>query len=73
FYRLLSSEGMTGAKFGVPEIMAFYPADATHARDRANINIKYLDNAGNPGNRTGSRCDLCTSDLCVPRRRSWLL
>lgn len=51
FYRLLSSEGMTGAKFGVPEIMAFYPADATHARDRANINIKYLDNAGNPGNQ----------------------
>ncbi|WP_367849171.1 hypothetical protein [Rhodoferax sp. WC2427] len=51
FYKLLSSDAMTGAKFGVPEVMAFYPADATHARDRANVNIKYVDNAGNPGNQ----------------------
>nr|WP_315232480.1 hypothetical protein [uncultured Albidiferax sp.] len=51
FFRLLSSDAMTGAKFGVPEIMAFYPADATHMRDRANINIKYVDNTGSPGNQ----------------------
>ena len=51
FYRLLSSDAMTGAKFGVPEVMALYPADAAHAQERANINIKYVDNAGSPGNQ----------------------
>lgn len=50
FYGYLTSDLMTGARFSVPEIMAFYPLDSTHLRDRAVINIRYIDNAGNPGN-----------------------
>lgn len=52
FYGLLTSDTMTGAKFSVPEIMAFYPADVPNgqANDRAVLNIRYIDNAGNPGN-----------------------
>jgi hypothetical protein len=47
----LSSDAMTGAQFGVPEIMALYPADTTHPQARAVVNIKYVDNAGNPNNK----------------------
>lgn len=50
FYSYLTSSLMTGAKFSVPEIMVFYAQDATHPRDRAVINIRYIDNTGNPGN-----------------------
>lgn len=56
FYGLLTSDTMTGAQFSIPEIMAFYPADTTAtppaaaAYDRAVLNIKFLDNSGNPGN-----------------------
>jgi hypothetical protein len=56
FYGILTSDAMTGAKFSVPEIMAFYPkassavAPAPDAYDRAVINIRYLDKAGEPGN-----------------------
>jgi hypothetical protein len=51
FYSYLNSDLMTGAKFSVPEIMAFYPgATATNTRDKAVINIRFLDNTGNPGN-----------------------
>lgn len=53
FYGLLTSDSMTGAKFSVPEIIAFYPAGATppavNAYDRAIVNLRFLDNAGNPG------------------------
>jgi hypothetical protein len=57
FYSILTSDGMTGAQFSVPEIMAFYPKDSTvsppvlQAYDRAVLNIRYLDAAGNPGNQ----------------------
>jgi hypothetical protein len=51
FYGLLNSDAMTGAKFSVPEIMAFYAGDTTTGtRDKAVINIRYIDNVGNPGN-----------------------
>ncbi len=50
FYHQLTSNLMTGAQFSVPEIMAFYPQDATHPMDRAIFNVRFLDNAGNPGN-----------------------
>lgn len=52
FYNLMTNDAMTGAKFSVPEIMAFYLADANNGQpyDRAVLNIRYIDNAGNPGN-----------------------
>lgn len=50
FYGILTSDGMTGAQFSVPEILAFYPAGTSFAHDAALLNIKYLDGAGNPGN-----------------------
>jgi hypothetical protein len=55
-YGLLTNDKMTGATFSVPEIMAFYPkaagavAPAADAYDRAVVNIRFLDNEGNPGN-----------------------
>jgi hypothetical protein len=56
FYGMLTSDRMTGAQFSVPEIVAFYPKSATavapalDAYDRAIVNIRYIDNVGNPGN-----------------------
>ena len=56
FYGILTDNSMTGAKFSVPEIMAFYPADTTlsppaaGAYDQAILNIKYIDANSNPGN-----------------------
>lgn len=52
FYSLLTSTSMTGAQFSVPEIMAFYPKDdVTVLRDRAVMNIRYVDNIGHAGNK----------------------
>jgi hypothetical protein len=54
-YGLMTDNKMTNATFSVPEIMAFYTADSTAsapsaaAYDQAVLNIKYLDNEGNPG------------------------
>lgn len=50
FYEVLTSDAMTGAVFSAPEIMAFYAADASNPLDRAALNIRYVDTAGNPGN-----------------------
>ena len=55
FYSMLIDPAMTRAKFSAPEVMAFYPANATATNineqvDRAVLNIRYVDNAGNPGN-----------------------
>lgn len=56
FYGIMTSDTMTGAKFSMPEIMAFYPADpaasapAPSAYDQAVLNIKFLDANGDPGN-----------------------
>lgn len=56
FYSLMTSESMSGAKFSVPEIMAFYPKNATasapdlDAYDRAVLNLRFADANGDPGN-----------------------
>jgi hypothetical protein len=50
FYDVLTNAAMTNAKFSVPEVIAFYPANANNPFDRAVLNIRYIDNAGNPGN-----------------------
>lgn len=56
FYGLLNDDLSTGAQFSVPEIMLFQPADTTAVSpslarfDRALLNIKFIDSAGNPGN-----------------------
>lgn len=51
FYGILTSDTMTGAKFSVPEIVAFYPAANTASgSDEAILNIKYIDANGEPGN-----------------------
>lgn len=60
-FGLLNSNSMTGAKFSVPEVMAFYPGSGTTVPtavstmsvplpDQAVLNVKYLDAQGNPGN-----------------------
>lgn len=55
FYGLMTDDAMTGAQFSVPEIMAYFAADPLAAagtpasRDRAVINIRFLDVNGNPG------------------------
>ncbi|MFS6674159.1 hypothetical protein, partial [Staphylococcus aureus] len=60
-FGLLNSDSMTGAKFSVPEVMAFYPGSNTSVPtavspmsaplpDQAVLNVKYLDANGNPGN-----------------------
>ncbi|MGN7101597.1 hypothetical protein ACTHR6_08310 [Ralstonia holmesii] len=52
FFGYLMSDSMTGAKFSVPEVMAFYPAGSPSSPtyDTAILNTKYLDASGNPGN-----------------------
>lgn len=56
FYQMLTRDAMTGARFSVPEIMALYPKSASatapdpRAYDRAVLNLRYLDSAGNSGN-----------------------
>ncbi len=51
-FNLLNSDSMTGAKFNVPEVMAFYPAGSPSSPtfDAAVLNVKYVDASGNPGN-----------------------
>lgn len=74
FYGLLTSDAMTGAKFSVPEIMAFYPADVANGQpnDRAVLNIRYLDNAGNPGNVITVAANL-PATATVSRPSNWWL
>lgn len=50
FFNYLTSDAMTGAKFSVPEIMAFYPATNASPRDKAVLNIRYIDNQNIPSN-----------------------
>ncbi|AOY95693.1 hypothetical protein BKK79_28690 [Cupriavidus sp. USMAA2-4] len=50
-FNTLTADSMTGARFGVPEVMAFYPAaNSASGQDEAVLNIKYADGNGNPGN-----------------------
>lgn len=48
---LLTNDSMTGAKFSVPEIMSYYPKKDSNSRDKAVINIRFIDNKGIAGNR----------------------
>lgn len=51
FYGLLTNNSMTGAKFSVPEIMAFYPAANTvSGKDESILNLKFIDANGDTGN-----------------------
>lgn len=56
FYNMLTSDTMTGARFSVPEVMAYNPASGTatpgafNALDRATLNFRFVDANGNPGN-----------------------
>ncbi len=52
FLGYLMSDSMTGAKFSVPEVMAFYPAGSPSSPtyDTAILNTKFVDASGNPGN-----------------------
>lgn len=74
FYGLLRNDAMTGAKFSVPEIMAFYPADVPNGQpnDRAVLNIRYIDNAGNPGNVITVAANL-PSTATLSRPSNWWL
>lgn len=52
FYSVLTSNDMTGAIFSVPEVIAFYPGNASASppeNEKAILNIRYIDNKGNPG------------------------
>jgi hypothetical protein len=78
FHDLLTSIKMTGAQFGVPEVVAFYPkasgavAPAPDAYDRATLNIRYLDGAGNPGNLT-TMASLIPGSSSASRPSEWWL
>lgn len=80
FYDLMTSNVMTGAKFSVPEIMAYYPGDTVNFSDtepayydRAVINIRYLDSAGNPGNKITVAARIPGSGTPAGRSTDWWL
>lgn len=75
FYGILTSDTMTGAKFSVPEIMAFYPAEPTNGQpnDRAVLNIRYIDNAGNPGNVITVAANIAGSSSASRPTNWWLV
>lgn len=50
FYGLLHDNTMTGAQFSLPEVMWFIDDTTSDDRDRAVINIRYVDANGNAGN-----------------------
>lgn len=79
FYGILTDDTMTGAKFSVPEIMAFYPADITQtppaagAYDQAILNIKYVDANSNPGNLITIARDIPASSSTTRPTTWWLV
>lgn len=80
FYDIMTSTAMTGAVFSVPEIMAYYlgdtvnyPNTAPAYYDRAVINIRYLDSAGNPGNKITVAARIPGSGAPVGRNSDWWL
>lgn len=79
FHGLLTSDQMTGAKFSVPEILAFYPknpsatAPAPDAFDRAILNIRYVDNANNPGSVITVAARIPNSDTPSRPTEWWLV
>ena len=79
FYGILTADRMTGAQFSVPEIMAFYPKSATavapapDAYDRAIVNIRYVDNAGNPGSTITVAARIPGSSTATRPTEWWLV
>lgn len=79
FYGLLTSDTMTGAKFSVPEIVAYYAknpsavAPALDAYDRAVVNIRYLDADGNPGNVVTVAARIPGSSSAARNTEWWLV
>jgi len=78
FYGLLTSATMDGAKFSVPEIMAFLPANTASTTpseqvDRAIVNIRYIDNAGNPGNVISIAANLAGTATATRPTNWWLV
>ena len=79
FYGLLTSDTMTGAQFSVPEIMAYFAADPLAAastpasRDRAVINIRFLDANGNPGNAIRVAARIPGSSSATRNTEWWLV
>jgi len=49
FYGLLTDENMTGAVFGVPEVMRFIDDTTAADNDRAIVNLRYVDRNGAAG------------------------
>ena len=50
FYGLLNDPAMDGAVFSAPEIMQFIPAATAAERDRAIVNVRFVDKNGTAGN-----------------------
>ncbi len=77
FYSMLTSSAMDGAKFSVPEIMAYYPANpkskGAALSDRAVINVRYIDSAGNPGNVITTATDIPGSNTNGRASTWWLV
>lgn len=80
FYAEMTSSAMTGAKFSVPEIMLYTPGDTVNLTpadpgyyDRANINIRYLDANGNPGNKITTAARLPGTSAIGGRNTEWWL
>lgn len=79
FYNLLTADRMTGAAFSVPEIIAFYPKSTTavapspSAYDRAVLNIRYVDNQGNPGNAFAVAASLPGTSSTARPTEWWLV
>lgn len=79
FYGLLTSDTMTGAKFSVPEIVAYYArnpaavAPAIDAYDRAIVNIRFLDANGNPGSVVTMAARIPGSSSAARNTEWWLV
>ena len=50
FRNVLLDPAMTGAQFNIVDVMRVFPSTANDGKDRAVVNIKWVDNLGNPGN-----------------------
>lgn len=79
FYGMLTNPSMDGAKFSVPEIMAFYPRNNTAASsdpayyDRAVVNIKFIDKDGNPGNKITVAAKIPGTSTTTRNTEWWLV
>lgn len=77
FYDLLKDNAMTGATFSVPEIVAYYAADANATspllqKNWAIVNLRYIDANGVPGNAMTVAAELPGTST-VSRPTNWWL